>query len=60
MSKAILELDMPESCIQCPLYVITGICYILSFWNHSMPVYTPSVGRNTDCPLKKVEEDEEK
>ncbi len=52
MAKAILELKMPESCMECQFYVITGICYILSARNNNMPQYTPSEGKREDCPLK--------
>ena len=37
MHKAILELEMPESCRECPFYKITDICDILSAWNNYMP-----------------------
>ena len=56
MAKAVLELEMPESCREgCPFYKVCDICDILSSWNHHMPVYTPSKGRRKDCPLKLVE-----
>ena len=56
MPKAILELEMPQSCRGgCPFYKVCDICDILSSWNHHMPVYTPSKGRRKDCPLKLVE-----
>jgi len=58
MAKAILELEMPESCRECPFYKITDICDILSAWNNYMPVLVPSEGKHPDCPLKEVEEDE--
>ena len=60
MAKAILELEMPESCRGgCPFYKVCDICDILSSWNHHMPVYTPSEGRRKDCPLKPVEDKED-
>jgi len=53
MPKAILELEMPESCRGgCPFYKITDICDILSAWNNHMPVLVPSEGKHPDCPLK--------
>ena len=55
--KAVLELEMPESCMQCLFYKVTGICDVLSSRNHHMPVYTPSTGRRHDCPLKPVKEE---
>lgn len=60
MPKAILELPkMPESCRGgCPFYKVCDICDILSSWNYHMPVYTPSEGRRSDCPLKLVEDTE--
>ncbi len=58
MAKAILQLEMPQSCRECPFYKITDICDILSSWNNHMPVYTPSERRRDDCPLKLVEEKE--
>jgi len=61
MNKAILELPkMPNSCMECPLYKITGICDILSAWNNFMPVYVPNEGRHPDCPLKEVKENKVK
>ena len=57
MAKAILELEMPQSCRECPFYKITDICDILSAWNNYMPVLVPSEGKHPDCPLKEVEED---
>lgn len=55
MAKAILELEkMPESCMECPFYKITGICNVLSSRNHFMPVSTPSKGKRPDCPLKPI------
>ena len=60
LPKAILELEMPESCRGggCPFYKIGDVCDILSSWNNYMPVYTPSEGRHKDCPLKLVEDKE--
>lgn len=58
MAKAILELEMPESCRGgCPFYKIGDICDILSSRNHHMPVYTPSKGKHKDCPLKLADVD---
>lgn len=51
MAKAILELEMPESCKVCPCCQITAnysICYVYMDW-------CPEEGRRPDCPLKLVE-----
>ena len=57
MAKAILELEMPESCRECPFYKITDICDVLSAWNNYMPVLVPSEGKHPDCPLKEVKKE---
>lgn len=57
MTKAILELEKaPKSCRGggCPFYKIGGYCDILSSRNNSMPIYTPSIGKREDCPLKEM------
>jgi DNA-directed RNA polymerase subunit RPC12/RpoP len=62
MPKAILELEMPESCTECMFKeclnrttsVEVSRCIIL----HKMHVpgsYCPAEGRQADCPLKLVE-----
>jgi hypothetical protein len=66
MAKAILELEMPESCRECMFKeclnrttsVEVSRCIIL----HKMHVpgsYCPAEGRQADCPLKLVEGKEE-
>ncbi len=57
MAKAILELEMPESCRECPFYKITDKCDVLPAWINYMPVLVPSEGKHPDCPLKEVKED---
>ena len=65
MPKAILELEMPESCTECMFKeclnrttsVEVSRCIIL----HKMHVpgsYCPAEGRQADCPLKPVEDKE--
>jgi hypothetical protein len=65
MPKAILELEMPESCTECMFKeclnrttsVEVSRCIIL----HKMHVpgsYCPAEGRQADCPLKLVEDKE--
>ena len=62
MPKAILELEMPESCTECMFKeclnrttsVEVSRCIIL----HKMHVpgsYCPAEGRQANCPLKPVE-----
>ena len=65
MPKAILELEMPESCAECMFKeclsrttsVEVSRCIIL----HKMHVpgsYCPAEGRRANCPLKLVEDKE--
>jgi len=66
MPKAILELEMPESCTECMFKeclnrttsVEVSRCIIL----HKMDVpggYCPAEGRQANCPLKLVEDKDE-
>ena len=51
MPKAILELEMPESCGQCPCSHFSyniGICNVILH-------FCPEEGRHKYCPLKLVE-----
>jgi hypothetical protein len=59
MTKAILELDMPNSCQGCPFHIITDVCKILSHNKYNIPAYTPDEGRRDDCPLREVMHDDE-
>ena len=55
MPKAILELEMPESCWQCELYSTAhNCCNVIVIVGHY--AICPSKGRRPDCPLKLVEE----
>jgi hypothetical protein len=56
MSKAILELDMPNNCREHPFYGLSDICNLLTTWNHYMLVSTPAEGRRADCPIKESED----
>ena len=54
MPKAILELEMPESCWQCELYSTAhNCCNVIVIVGHY--AICPSKGRRPDCPLKLVE-----
>jgi DNA-directed RNA polymerase subunit RPC12/RpoP len=54
MPKAILELEMPESCWQCELYsAAQNCCNVIVIVGHY--AICPSKGRRSDCPLKLVE-----
>jgi len=55
MPKAILEIEMPESCWQCELYSTAhNCCNVIVILGHY--AICPSKGRRPDCPLKLVEE----
>ncbi|MGE5631414.1 MAG: hypothetical protein ACM3TR_09995 [Caulobacteraceae bacterium] len=57
MPKAILGLEMPESCLNCPCIAIDAWgkpkCRIIHSNNGLADAF--SSGRRTDCPLKMVE-----
>ena len=56
MAKAILELEMPESCWKCKYCTIFDVCSILSKRGKSDTyAIVPGEGRHKDCPLKPVE-----
>ena len=58
MPKAILELEMPESCWQCELYSTAhNCCNVIVILGHY--AICPSKGRRPDCPLKLVEDKDE-
>ena len=50
MHKAILELEMPESCWKCKLRTIWGACIVLL--GNDTGALIPRKGRRPDCPLK--------
>ena len=53
MSKAILELEMPENCRKCPCsWLIQDSIIACEVTKH----YCPEEGRHKNCPLKLVEE----
>ncbi len=53
MAKAILELEMPESCWKCKYCTIFDVCSILSKRGKSDTyAIVPGEGRHKDCPLK--------
>ena len=53
MAKAILELEIPESCWQCKYCTIFDVCSILSKRGKSDTyAIVPGEGRHKDCPLK--------
>ena len=55
MPKAILELEMPESCWKCPCsWRIRDNVIACEVTKH----YCPEEGRRPDCPLKLVEDKE--
>jgi len=55
MPKAILELEMPESCIKCPCsWRMKDDIIICEVTMH----YCPEDGRHKYCPLKLVEDKE--
>jgi len=55
MAKAILVLQMPESCWQCELYSTAhNCCNVIVIVGHY--AICPSKGRRPDCPLKLVKE----
>ena len=57
MPKAILELEMPESCWQYELYSTAhNCCNVIVIVGHY--AICPSKGRRPDCPLKLVEDKE--
>ena len=60
MPKAILELEMPESCSQCPCaqyYDTYGECGAIEYdIDSDFRAVLPSEGRRPDCPLKLVDE----
>jgi hypothetical protein len=59
MAKAILELEMPESCWKCKYCTIFDVCSILSKRGKSDTyAIVPDKGRRPDCPLKLVENKE--
>jgi len=60
MPKAILELEMPESCSKCPCssygYEASDFsCDALLMLKKQKDIRCPEEGRRPDCPLKLVE-----
>jgi hypothetical protein len=58
--KAILKIDMPNTCNQCPClwtpeYDGKGFCQALSYINNTWKSFYPTEPRlrRVDCPLKK-------
>jgi hypothetical protein len=55
MAKAILELEMPESCAECPCSTERGYCKELL--RRTNKIYgCLKKSRRADCPLKLVED----
>ena len=53
MAKAILDLEMPESCMECPLAYGVGTINFCSVTESLIEGYWNN--RRSDCPLKPVE-----
>jgi len=59
MGKAILIMEMPESCTECPVVEYYEFCE--GYYCNALPddeSDCPDKGRREDCPLKLVEEGE--
>lgn len=50
--KAILEIDMPESCHECPMAIARKYC---CFGDELLYVSCYECDRHNDCPLKAAE-----
>ena len=59
MSVMISGMDMPQCCIDCPIYDNEfGQCKLIpnsTFYGDGYEVYNPLEERNKDCPLQEVD-----
>ena len=59
MSVIIAGMDMPQCCIDCPIYNHEfGLCNLIpnsTFYGDGIELYDPFEERNKDCPLSEVD-----